>query len=83
MRLAPPFWCVTLGVPVSCSFSTYQSFVLTIISGSFGGRRFHIIPHNHFVESQTSTELASNHNFRLLWKRPNADHRNYVLYHQL
>ena len=83
IRLAPPFWCVTLGVPVSSSFSTYQSFILTIISGSFCGRRFHTIPHNHFVESQTSTELASNHNFLFLWKRPNADHRNCVLCRRL
>jgi hypothetical protein len=29
------------------------------ISGSFCGQRLYFIPHYHFVESQTSTELAS------------------------
>ena len=59
------------------------ALTITIFSGSFSGRHFHIIPHYHFMESQTSTELASHHNFRFLWKRPNADHRNCVLHPRL
>jgi hypothetical protein len=67
-----------VGTACELFFLRISVFDQIIISGSFCGWRFHIIPHNHFVESQTSTELASNHNFRLLWKRPNADHRNCV-----
>ena len=72
-----------VGTACELVFLYYISvFVLTtgIISGSFSGLPFHIIPHNHFMESQTSTELALNHNFRVLWKRLNIDHRNCVLY---
>ena len=41
-------------------------FSTTVVSGSesYCGR-LHIIVHNHFMESQTSTELALNLNFRV------------------